>query len=548
MLSFIHKRSRTVASAAFLIASAGLTSRLLGLVRERLIAGLFGASDTSDIYYASFVLPDFFFAILILGAISAAFIPVLAEKIAQSQKKKFSFEQNSPALILTNNVLNVFTAIMGLLSLILFAFAPEFVRIIAPGFAPAKQLLTVTLTRIMLLQPILLTIASIAGGVLQVFRRFIAFALAPIFYNLGLITGIVYFYPKFGITGLGWGVVLGALFNLCVQLPSFFKSGFSYSWRFNLRDKALRKIIKLMLPRTFGLAASKINIAVITALASTLAPGSIAIFNWANHIQYVPIGIIGISFSVAAFPFMALSFSKKRMGQYLRYFSESFQQIIFWTLPLSVLFFVLRAQIVRIILGTGRFSWQDTRLTAACLGIFSLAIVVQSLVPVLAKAFYALQNTKVPVVATVLATAVNIILSFTFVFALRLGFISRLLNVEDLPNTSVLALPLAFAFAAVFQFFLLFAAFSKYLNRQILKEILIETGKISFAALSLGAVSYFALRLFEKFAHIPQTTLGLLIQSGLSALAGILVLLGLCRILRVKEFEKLFKALTFRPR
>ena len=286
------KLNNTVAGGALIIAFFSFLSKLLGLFRERLIAHNFGASELSDIYYASFRLPDLIFNTLVLGALTSAFIPVF-QKVWSKNKKE--------GLILANSVLNFFILLIGFLIIIAFIFTPQIVPFLFPGFNEWQLGQSIILTRVMLLSVIFFVASNIIGGVLNSWKKFFSFSLAACFYNIGIIIGIVYFYPLFGLIGLAYGVLIGAILHLLIQLPEVFKNNYRYSFvlKFN---SSFKRILKLMIPRTIGLAASQINLVVITMIASTLAVGSIAIFNLANNLQSLPVSLFAVSLAVAVFP------------------------------------------------------------------------------------------------------------------------------------------------------------------------------------------------------------------------------------------------------
>jgi putative peptidoglycan lipid II flippase len=460
---FLNSKTKTVTFTATLLGISALISRLLGLFRDNLLANLFTKAQT-DIYFAAFRIPDFIYGILITGGIVAAFLPVFSEYFKQSKRE---------AQILTNNVLNCFLIILVILCSILAIFTPQLINLIVPGFTVEQKTLTISLTRIIFLSPILLGISAIFSGILQYFNLFFAYALAPIFYNLGIILGILCLTPIFGLKGLALGVILGAFFHLFIQLVPAVKHGFKPTFSFNFRHPGLRKIFKLMAPRTLGSASYHINLIVITAIASTLAQGSIRIFNFANNLQGVAVGLVGLPFATAAFPFFSRHFANNEKEKFLKSFSRTFSQILFLIIPLSILVFLLRAQIVRIILGTsilgkGLFDWWDTRLTAASLGIFSAALFASCLIPLLSRAFFAQQDTKTPVKIALGSMALNIIFSFSFVKVLSYPNIFQaalvdFLKLQGVKDISIIGLPLALSLATLFQFFLL----SFYLKRKI---------------------------------------------------------------------------------
>src|SRR3989338_6216595 len=348
MIRLLNKKSNSILIAGIVIGVGGILSRVLGLVRDRIFAYQFGAGIELDIYYAAFRIPDFIYAVLIMGAVSAAFIPVFSGLLKNNVLfEEEKIKENSEAHKLGVGILNIFTFGVGIISLILF-------------------------TRVMLIQPILLSASTIITGMLHSFNRFIITSLSPVMYNLGIIIGAVFFTPVFGVFGLAYGVILGALLHFAIQIPALIEIGFKWRPWFNFNLKNTKLVFKLMLPRAFGIMGHQINFIVITAIASTLAIGSIAIFNFANNIQYVPVSLIGITLATAAFPTLSKKFSNEHKQEFLITFTTVFKNILFLGLPLSILFIILRAQIVRVILGTGRFDWQDTQLTAAALGILPI--------------------------------------------------------------------------------------------------------------------------------------------------------------------------------
>ncbi|MCK5357856.1 MAG: murein biosynthesis integral membrane protein MurJ, partial [Elusimicrobiales bacterium] len=388
----------------------------MGIFRDRILASEFGAGDILDIYYTAFRVPDLIFNLLVLGALSAGFIPIFVNllKGKKTRIKGLVFgSKHKEAWYLANNILNILLLSVAVLSVFGIIFAPALIKVLAPGFSLSKQALTADLTRIMFLSPILLGISSILGGVLQSFKRFFIYSLAPILYNIGIIVGALFFAPLWGIYGLAWGVVLGALLHMLIQLPAVIKLGFRYRLIIDFKNKQVREIGRLMIPRTMSLAISQINLLVITIIASTLASGSIAVFNFANNLQSFPIGIFGISFAVAAFPTIsAIAFDKPKL---INNFSKVIRQILFFIVPATVLLLTLRAQIIRVILGTGQFNWEDTLLTIHTLGFFTLSLFAQASIPLLARVFYARHNSLTPFYIGLSSALVNLILSLVLV-------------------------------------------------------------------------------------------------------------------------------------
>ncbi|MFH1366599.1 MAG: murein biosynthesis integral membrane protein MurJ, partial [Patescibacteria group bacterium] len=325
-----HKLQTTVAGGAMIIAFASIISRLLGLLRDRLFASTFGAGDILDSYYAAFRLPDLIFNVLVLGALSAAFIPVFLEYWQKDKEGGFTPKE---AWRITNSVLNIFCLILVFLGLIFFIFAPQITSWITPGFSPEKQAMTMKLTRIMLLSIIFFGVSNIIGSILNSFRKFVAFAFAPVMYNIGIILGITFFYKWWGLAGLAWGVVLGAFLHMVIQLPSVLKTGYHYQWLFDFHHPGVKKMFRLILPRTFGLAVGQINQLVITIVASFLAAGSLAVFNLANNLQSFPINVFGVSLAIAAFPLMSEAFASRSTEKFVVQFSVTLRRVLFLIIP-----------------------------------------------------------------------------------------------------------------------------------------------------------------------------------------------------------------------
>src|SRR3989339_602751 len=308
---FLNSQAKSISSASLILAASYLASAFLGLFRDRLLAGTFGAGNELDVYYTAFTVPDFIALILIFGAISAAVIPIFSSYIIKSKEQAWEY---------VSALFNIFLGFLILVCIVLIIFTPLIISLVAPGFSGDKKEMAVLLMRIMFLSPIILGASNMISGILQVFHRFLVTALAPVMYNLGIITGILFFVPKFGISGLAWGVVLGGVLHLAIQVPAFIFSGFKYKLNFNFRHEGVIKTIKLMAPRSLGLAAGQLNTIVITAIASTLMAGSIAVFNLANNLSAILVNTVALSLSTAIFPSMSMAFLQAEEEKFVQMF------------------------------------------------------------------------------------------------------------------------------------------------------------------------------------------------------------------------------------
>ncbi len=512
-----EKVSNSITKSAILIAVMGLASKILGLLRDRILAAKFGAGDVLDIYYASFKIPDLIYNLFILGALSAAFIPVFSSLLAREKEKE--------AWDLVNAIISIGSLLVLFLSFLFFVFADQLVGLVVFGYSEEKKQLAVGMTRVMLLSPFLLGISGILGGILNSYKKFFFYSLAPIFYNLGIILGATVLVDKMGVLGLAWGVVLGAFLHLFVQLPEVVRCGLKFRFNLDWRNKNLRKILALMIPRTLGIATAQLNLLIIVTIASTLTSGSLAIFNLANNLESVPLSLFGISFSIASFPVLAGLWGEGRKEEFGRRLLLTMRKILFFIIPASALVFVVRAQIVRVVLGAGKFDWQDTYLTFTALGIFALSLWAQGLIPLLARAFYAMHNTRIPFLAGLLAGVFNVVVAVWL--AKTLG---------------VLGLVWAFSLASVLNAILLFA----WLKPKLVVRGVVSwkdfSWKLLLATLAMLTVAQLVKQLVgaEPFGS-GYTFWGVLTQLLLSVVSGLVVFVLVAWLLKIEELKDLLE-------
>ena len=530
VLRIFHKDLADIHHAAFWLALFSILSGILGLFRDRMLAGFFGASRALDIYYSAFRAPDFIYTLMLFLTSATAIIPIFLRKLNSNKAEAENFG---------GTVILFFSCAALAVSSVAFFLMPQISDFLFPGFSSEEIALSSALSRIMLLSPIFLGISNIFSGIIQSFKRFFAYALSPVFYNLGIIFGILFFFPVFGINGLAYGVVLGAFLHMIVQVPSFIGAEFNLRFK-RISFSEIKNVIVYSIPRTIGLAVNQVLILVFTAFASTLALGSIAVFNLSQNLGYLPTTIIGLSYSVAAFPTLAsFSLKKERLG-FEEHFSSAFRHIIFWTIPFSALFLILRAQIVRVILGSGAFSWQDTRLTAASLFLLSLGIAFQSLFLLLVRAFYAEGEIKKPLIINIVSAVFGIGSMFWFSNMLSPdsafgGAISSLLDISDIADIRVLALPLGILSSGIFNLFLLLWAFKIVFGWFPVKKSQKSILEIIFASFVGAGATYGGLNVFSLFFDL-NTFGGIFLQGVCSGFLGISVIGAILYFLKNREF------------
>lgn len=530
-LGGIHK-------AALVLAASSALSAGFGILRDRMLAGHFGAGRSLDVYYAAFKAPDFFYIILLSIVSVNALMPVFLEKAAASREEAKKF---------LDEIASFFLLAIFILAAAAFVLIPYLSDIVAPGFSAESKKELILLSRILLLSPILLGFSNLLSSAIQSYNMFIVYALSPVVYNIGIIFGIIFLYPIFGMSGVIWGVVGGAAAHMSVQIPALLKiRAFPFPvWRINFAQ--VWQVVKLSLPRTLGLGLNQIVLVFITAAGSLLGAGSIAVFNLSFNLQSVPLSVIGLSYSVAAFPTLAKLFVNNKKGEFLNQTTIAVRQIIFWSIPAAMLIIVLRAQIVRVVLGASdRFDWQDTRLTAAAMAIFTISIVAQSLIVLFARAFYAAGKTWRPIIinaisALMVVVAAPLIIKMFSRYDFSLSFFETVFRVSDVSGTKMLALPLAFSFGMIINAVWLFLAFQKEFGA-IWPAVRITFFDSLKSSLVMAVVCYSILNILGGFLNTKRFW-GIASQGLIAGVIGLTVLFFILKWLKNKELEELIRAI-----
>jgi len=517
ILGFLGREIKGLHEAAYVLALFAFLSQILGLVRDRLLASVFGAGELLDVYYAAFRIPDFIFTISIALVSSSVLVPFLVRIFEHEPEKQEEFGNS------------IFTSVL-FLSTLLSVSVLIFTRPMLEGLFPEMLLgehgdTLVLITRIMLLQPLLLSLSGFFASYVQVFQKFFIYALSPLFYNLGIIIGIAFLYPRMGLPGLAWGVVLGAALHMFSQsipvrshnvLPKIILRP---NWRM------IKEVFELSLPRTIAVAGSQIASLVLVSLAGLMTAGSISIFTLAFNLQSVPMAIIGVSYSMAAFPTLARLFAKGETDAFLGHVVRAARHIIFWSVPVTVLFVVLRAQIVRTILGSGSFGWSETRLVAAALALFAISVVAQSLILLFVRGYYAMGETSRPVRFAIISVLLTVGSAFGLYQLYQsspyfVAVLEELLRVSGQTGTMVLILPLAFSIGQISYAFMLWVSFDRRFNcfsDTLWKSIFHSTS----ASIVMGFVAYSMLQVLDDMFDI-NTLLGIFSQGALAGITGII--------------------------
>ncbi|OGG62120.1 hypothetical protein A3C87_01765 [Candidatus Kaiserbacteria bacterium RIFCSPHIGHO2_02_FULL_49_34] len=538
LFAFTQKEIRGMHQAAYVLAVLTFGSQILALLRDRLLTHTFGLSGELDLYFAAFRVPDLLFVVFSAALSAYVLIPFVSERMAGSAER---------AQHLLSQVFTLFSVAYLFAACAIAITLPYYIDTLFPGFTVAQHQELIMLVRILLLQPFLLGVSGIFAVVTQLHHRFILFAISPLLYNIGIIFGILALYPLLGISGLTWGVVLGALMHAAVQIPSILASGLAPRLTGMFEWRELGVVIRDSLPRAFTLSMQQVTLFVFVSLATIIGTGTVAALQLSYNLQSVPLAIIGMSYSVAAFPLLARAHAEGDFERFRHEVSAGIRHVMFWTLPIIGLAVVLRAQFVRVILGSGEFSWNDTRLTAAVFAVFVVSLVAQSLHLLCVRAWYAAGNTRVPFFTTLATTAVIITLAYIFTthYAIIAPFLERFLRVEDVANTQLLALPLAYSLGTILGVgFLMFITVRTF---RIDRMPLHTSFARAFAAMLAGsAVAYAMLQVTVLVFGTHITLWGILAQGLTSGIFGLITIFITYALLKSPEFADLHRALTRR--
>lgn len=513
LLSLLSIRQNSILSGAAVLMATVAASKVLGLVRDRLLANTF-SPDQVAVFLAAFRLPDLLFQMLIFGAVSVAFIPVFTEYLhRKDEKEAFSF---------ASEVFNAVLVVFSLVSILVIIFAGPLTSLIVPGFTQSQKEITAHLTQIIMLGQILLMVGAFFAGICQSYQRFIIPSLAAVTYNVGIILGILLFARDFGVFGPAFGVVLGGAFHILIQIPLVSSLGFRHKLRFNFVSEGIREVLGMMSIRTIGIAVEQLNETIGIVLASLISVSSVTFLTFAQHLQTVPIGLFGVTLAQAALPVLAQERAKGESESFKITLLTTMHQIMFLCLPAAAILIVLRIPAVRLVFGASQFDWTATVLTGKTMAYLAVGLTAQSVVLLLVRGFYALKDTRTPVIASIFTVAINIVLSVFFVQFLHLEVWSLGLSYAIASNLSLV--------------FLLY-----YLDKKVggfnKKALYLPTLKMLLAALISAVALYLPIKALDQLVFDTTKTINLLVLTGIASLFGMLAYLLLVWILKVRELE-----------
>jgi putative peptidoglycan lipid II flippase len=546
ILRIFHKEIAGVHQAALLLGTFSFMSQILALFRDRMLAHYFGAGKTLDLYYTAFRIPDLMYAAIASLVSISVLIPFFSGVLEKYDKED--------ARKLLSSVFTVFMLAMLLISAIAFIMMPFLAKWFFGNLGSAEDIALLTsLSRLLLIQPICLGISNVFGVITQIGKRFFIYALSPILYNLSIIFGLVFLYPTWGIKGVVMGVVVGGFLHFGIQIPYVIKERLLPTFTTDIDFKAVGEVIKISIPRTFALSANMFELIIITIFASWITVGSVSIFNLALNLQSVPFAIVGVSYALAAFPTLSACFAKGEREQFMNHIVTAARHIIFWSIPITAIFIVLRAQIVRTILGSGSFNWDDTRLTAACLALFVFSLVAQGLELLFIRAYYAAGRTAKPLFINLISSIATI--SFPFIFMkifvsipVFKYFFESLFKVEGIAGSEILMLPLGYTVGTLINAVIFWILFEKDYGKISLESKSFSTRVIPTLLVSVqaavigGFVAYMGLNTFDTLFDL-STLFGIFMQGFMAGVFGICASCAVFLLLGNQEIEEVWKAL-----
>lgn len=514
------RRQTNILSAAFVIMVTYGISHLMGLVKTRLLISVFFGAQSSllDVYYAAFIIPDTIFQLLVIGSLSAAFIPVYTKIFAHREEEAWQVAGISVNLVLI---------IFSLFSVLIFFFAQPLSRLIAPGFSPNQILTMVSLVRVMLLAQIFFCVSGFLTGIIQSHQRFLIPALAPILYNLGIIIGTLFLSPILGIYGPAIGVVIGAFLHMLIQLPLAFRLGFRFVTSLNFRHPAVREIIFLMSPRVLALGIDQVEQFVAVILSSLLSAGSLTLFNVARLLYALPVSLFGVTIGQAALPTLSHQAATADKTNFLHTLLETITQIVFLTLPAGIMFIVLRIPIVRLVFGAKSFPWSATIITGQTLAILAISSAFAAVMQLAIRGFYALHDTKTPLWIGFFAAIFDVVISVWFVTVLK---------------WEVLGLAVAISLTTIIECCVLTLLLYQKIQpgKQIIRPITLSLFKIIFCGLATGISLWVPMRLLDRFVFDTTRTLPLLALTATTTIIGFGVYFTLSYLFKITEISAFF--------
>ena len=515
---FLNSTQDTILSAAFMISILYFISAILGLFKSRILVSFYGASEDLSLFFLADRIPTAIYSTLFLGSLSTVFIPIFLKIKKEDDEKAYKFASN-----LFNLVLIFFIFV----SLLIFVFSKEILFLLSFGQLDLNSLdLASNLLNIMLIGQVILILSSFLTSTLNSYRKFVIPSLAPVVFNLSFMILIPLLYPFYGIKAAAYSMVISALFHLFIQLPSFLKTGFVWEMFINLKDKDLKSTFNLSFSSFLSTIVSQITIVAETSLSLLISSASVIYFKFADQLRYFPVHLFGASIAIAALPILSAE-SEDNHKNFSETVKTSLLQIIYLSIPVSVLLIILKIPVVRLVYGAEKFTWEDTVLTAMALAVFSLSIFSQSCNLFLTKCFYALKNTNIPLIGSLITFFITVTFPLYFIFN---GY-------------QVWSVVLGFVLGTYVNFIYFIVKLKKLVPDFSLKELYVPLGKILLSGVFMSVFLYVPMQLLDNYVFNTIYVVELLALTGIVSLGGFLIYFLITYYFKLPEVMLMFKVL-----
>jgi len=517
-MQWLDNKQSNILSAASIISAATIVSAISGIIIKRILldqfSGTLEAQESLEAFWIAFQIPDLLFQLIVVGAFSAAFIPVFTR--VRSSNEAAAFKMSS---ILLNLVLISFVA----LGTVLFIFARE-ITVLRTGtqITPEQIDIIVNLTRLMIFAQFFFAISNFFTGILQSYHRFIVPALASILYNIGILIGVYFLSDMMGIYAAGIGVLIGAFLHMLVQIPVVLRMGFRYQPAISLKFDGVSEFFGLIPPRILSIGAYEFRKLVLGFFTTSIGNLSFLVMYLAVNLMVIPIRFFGTPIGQAALPFLSEESDKKELQRYKSLLIQSLNQIAFLTMPASILLLLLRVPVVRLVYGVNDFTWPATLLTSRLVGIIALSITAQALVQLLIRAFYALKDTRTPLLVTAIDFLLYLVLCSIFVFYYGWG----------VTGIAIATTITAFTEFGLFLFFL-----NHKVKNLLTTEFWIPQLKIITASFVMAVLTYLPFRILDVLVFDTTRTIELIGLTVSTATIGLLSYIYIGALLEIKELS-----------
>ncbi|MFA5769993.1 MAG: murein biosynthesis integral membrane protein MurJ [Patescibacteria group bacterium] len=506
---FIFAKQKSIFSSAVLLSFMIVLTSLSGFLRYRILAGYFNTEEL-DIFFASFRIPDIIFEILITGALTSTFIPIYVKY--KANKKELSENISS--------IINLIFILLTIFVVIVSFFLNQIIPALTPGYDLVKMERIIGLSRLLLLGQLpFFVLGNFLTGIGQANKTFFLSALAPIVYNLAIILTTVFLYPTLFLLAPIWGVVIGAFFLFVIQIPLFFNSDFNYQFILK-KTKGLTEFIRMVIPRAFTVIVAQIDATIDLTLTTFLGSGAYTVFYLAQHLQLLPVSVIGIAFGQASLPYLTEMFQEKKIEEFKKIISDSLLNLFYLTIPIAFFFIFARTPLVRLFFGGQKFDWEATVSTAVTLSYFSISLPFHGSYYFLTRCFYSMHDSRTPFYVSIFSIFINTILSVLSIFVLHLP---------------VWALALSFSISMIINSSLLFIIISSKLQGLGLRSIFVEIGKMFFSGFLSAFISYFSMKFLDGLIFDTSRTINVFLLLSTVALIHFILYLFLSWLFNLKE-------------